>query len=200
MYELRLTRVNFLVNAIKYKDPVLNSDIAMVNGNKVPTRKMNKFKDLAAYLIPWYPCTNNCNTNKKVGSAEIYNTSSRGEEFSATGANQLRCSTGVELCYYKYDEFKTLSKEERDELIEWREYQYSYGKVKKHGQGGFNNSSKNGNIAMKKMISAAVDSTLSQLAESYNQYDVKEKNKTAQSSSPNANKRVRLKSVLNKAK
>ena len=40
-----LTRENFLLNAIKCKDPGLNSAIEMEKGYKGPNRMMNKFKD-----------------------------------------------------------------------------------------------------------------------------------------------------------
>ena len=64
-----LTRENFLLDAIKCKDSGLNVGIAMVKGDKGPTRNMNKFKYSSAYLTPWYPVAKNCNTNRKCGAA-----------------------------------------------------------------------------------------------------------------------------------
>ena len=59
----------------------------MVKENKGQTRKINKFKDTAAYLTPCYPVANNFNTNRKCGTSEISNTSGGREKFSATGEN-----------------------------------------------------------------------------------------------------------------
>ena len=42
-----LTRVNFMLNVIECKDPILNAAISMVKGNKDPTRKMNNFEYVA---------------------------------------------------------------------------------------------------------------------------------------------------------
>ena len=82
---------------------------------------------------------------------------------------QGRGSTGDEFRYHKYDEFKTLSKEQCDELLEWRKSQKNSSKVKKNYQGNSNKRSKIDNKAMKKIIIAAVASTLSQLARSDNE-------------------------------
>ena len=64
-----LTHVNLLLNAIECKDTGLNAAISMLKGDKGPTGKMNKFKYYAAYLTPWDPIANNCNTNRKFGAA-----------------------------------------------------------------------------------------------------------------------------------
>ena len=47
-----LTRVNFLLNYIEFKDSGLKEAILMAKGNKGPTRKMNTSKDAAAYITP----------------------------------------------------------------------------------------------------------------------------------------------------
>ena len=57
--------------------------------------------------------------------------SGEGAQVSATGLKQGRFSTGVYFRYYKYNEFKTLSKKQLDELIEWHRSQNNGGKVKK---------------------------------------------------------------------
>ena len=61
-----MTCMNFLLNAIKCKDPWLNAVIEMVKDNKGPTRKINKLKDVAAYLTPWDHVSKNHNTNRKL--------------------------------------------------------------------------------------------------------------------------------------
>ena len=70
---------------------------------------MNKLEYAAACLTPWYPVDKNHNTNNKRGAAEIYNTYVRGAQVSSNRAKRRRGSTGVDLFYYKYDEFKPLS-------------------------------------------------------------------------------------------
>ena len=75
----------------------------------------------------------------------------------------------------KHDGFKALSKEQQDELVEWRKSQKNGSKVNKHNQGNSNNKSKTDNKSMKKMICVAVASYLSQLAGSDNLYDREEK-------------------------
>ena len=67
-----------------------------------------------------YPVNNSINNNRKRGAAEISNTSGVGAQVSATGATQVRDSTGIKYCYYEYDELKTLSKEQHNELNKWR--------------------------------------------------------------------------------
>ena len=47
-----LTRVNFMIYAIEYKDPGLNVDIAIVKVDTRPNGKMNKFEYESACLTP----------------------------------------------------------------------------------------------------------------------------------------------------
>ena len=61
--------VNFLLNAIKWKDPGLNAAISMVKGYKGPTRKMKRIKDTAAYLTAWDHVAKNHHTNRKRSAA-----------------------------------------------------------------------------------------------------------------------------------
>ena len=56
-------------------------------------------------------------------------------QVSATGAKQGRVPAGFKLRYYKYDEFKKLSKEQHDEILEYHKYQKNDGKIKKYDQG-----------------------------------------------------------------
>ena len=131
---------------------------------------MYKSEYTAAYLTPWEIFANNCYTNRKIGAAEISNTSGGGAQVSETRANQGIGSSEVQFHYYRYDKLKTLPKEQNCQLIEWCKYQKHGGKVKKHDQGNSNNKSKTNNKAMKKMIGEAVAGNLSQLAGSDNKY------------------------------
>ena len=106
----------------------------MVKGDKGPTRKMNKFKYLAAYLIPWDHVSKNCNTNRRRGSAEISNISGIVAQASTYGYNQGRGFTYVDLLHYKYDEFNILSKEQHNEITEWCRSHKNGGKADKHDQ------------------------------------------------------------------
>ena len=67
-----LTRINFLLDGVECKVPGQNKAIAMVKGDKGPTRKINKFEYAAAYLTPWDPVTKSHNTNRKCGAAEMW--------------------------------------------------------------------------------------------------------------------------------
>ena len=78
--------------------------------------------------------------------------------------------------------------------------QKNISKFNKYDQVNSNNNSKANNKAMNKTVSAAVDSALSQLAESDNKYYGEWKKNPSQSSYINSDKKVRLKSILNKSK
>ena len=171
-----LTRVNLLPDATKFKDTILNAGISMVKGDKGPTWKMNKFEDAAAYLTPWDPVAKKSNNNRKRGAAEISNTFDGGALLSATRAKQVRVSTEDDSQYHKYGEFKTMPKEQRDEILEWGKSYKNGGTDRKHDQGNSNNNSKRDNKPTKKVISASVSSNISQLYGSDNKSDVEEKN------------------------
>ena len=89
--------MDFFLNNIDCKDPVLNAAIIILKGDKGPTGEINKFGFAAAYLTPLEPVTNNCNNNRKCVEAEISNTYEGREQVSATGAKQVRVSTGVDF-------------------------------------------------------------------------------------------------------
>ena len=114
-----LTCASFLLDAIKYNNPGLNAAIAMVKSNKETTGKKNKFEDASEYHNPWYPVANNSNNNSICGAAEISDSYGRRAQVSATGDKQGRGSTGAKFHYYKYDEFRMLSKKKHDKILEW---------------------------------------------------------------------------------
>ena len=130
--------------------------------------------------------------------AEIFNPYGGGVQVSATGAKQGRCSTWVKFRYHKYDEFKTLYKEQLYELTECHKYYKNGGKSRKHNQGNSNHKSKTETKKTKKMISLEVDSTISQLDRSDNKYYRKNNKNPAQASSTISNKKVRLNIILMK--
>ena len=106
----------------------------MVKGNKSPTGNINKFELAAEYLTPWGSFTKNHNTNRKSDAAEISDASDRGKKVSATGGKQGKGSTGMEFCYYNYNELKYFSKEKRDDIFVWRKSQKNGGKFNKQDQ------------------------------------------------------------------
>ena len=91
-----------------------------------------------------------------------------------------------------------LSKEQHDKLLELHTSHKNGDKFKKNDQVNSSNKRKTNNKPMKKIISASVASSLSQLDGSWNKYDGEEKNKPDQSSSTNSNKKVCLKIFLKK--
>ena len=93
--------------------------MAMIMNNDVPGGKMRDFESAASYLLPHDPVA------KRKGAAGTKRDHSlvleaKSEVSSSTSGKPSIGKTRVEFRYYKKDEFRKLSKEQRKELIEHR--------------------------------------------------------------------------------
>ena len=77
----------------------------------------NNFEATAAHLLPYDPVAKKRSSGQKRGSAQI---SSVMDTSNATMKKQSIGKTGIHLRYYKTGEYKNLTREQKDELREWR--------------------------------------------------------------------------------
>ena len=170
------TRVGYLLNNIQNSDPALQAALASIRQDKDGLR--NKFEDAVAILIPVDPFVQN-KANKRTTSYEI----------SSVVTNNGRGSkTGVELRWHKPNEYKVLTREQKDELREWQisndgkkaiaDAKESYFKNKKKRKAN-DNSNSEGNS--KKKYSARIASLEKQISEQA--AELKEQQKLAEISS-----------------
>ena len=104
------TRVGYLIDNIHNPDPDLRAAIANVcldtNGMR------SNFEDTVAFLLPVDPYSKHCRSQDNKHHANVSDTS------ALKGKHQSR--TGVDFRWYKPDEYKELTKEQRSELYEWQ--------------------------------------------------------------------------------
>ena len=77
----------------------------------------NNFEATAAHLLPYDPFAKKRSSGQKRGSAQI---SSVMDTSNATMKKPSIGKTGVHLHYYKTGEYRNLSREQKEELKEWR--------------------------------------------------------------------------------
>ena len=77
----------------------------------------NNFEATAAHLLPYDPVATKRSSGQKRGSAQI---SSVVDTSNATMKKPSIGKTGVHLHYFKTGEYRNLSREQKDELREWR--------------------------------------------------------------------------------
>lgn len=141
------TRVGYLLEAIQCDDAGLQAAMASVRVDKEENGKRSNFEATASHLLPYDPVAKRRSTGTKRGAANISDTSAN---VAAFGAKSGIGKSGVHLRYHKPTEYKTLSKEQKDELREWR-------KSKGGGKdGGGNERSENKRNKRDKAIAAAV--------------------------------------------
>jgi len=104
------TRVTYLIDSIDNQDAALQAAVASIRQNTNQTR--DDFEKAAAVLLPVDPYARN-NANKKTVNFQISalgssNKFGRGE------------STGVDLRWYKANEYVKLTSEQKDELTAWQ--------------------------------------------------------------------------------
>ena len=111
------SRVGFLLEAIQCSDPGLQAAMTSIkNGNGLEGMR-NNFEAMAAHLLPYDPVAKKRLSGQKRGSAQI---SSAMDTSNATMKKPSIGRTGVPLCYYKPGEYTNLTREQKDELREWR--------------------------------------------------------------------------------
>ena len=118
------SRVGLLLDAIQNSDAGLQAAIASIRTDDGPTGKRNDFEAAATHLLPYDPVAKKRLSGDKRGAGLISTVSGTMEDTrisSATGGKTAIGSTGVHLRYYKKREYDKLSKEQKDELREWRQ-------------------------------------------------------------------------------
>ena len=142
------TRVGNLLEGIQCSDAGLQAAMASIRTDDGPTGMRNDFEKAAAHLLPYDPVAKRraTSTNKR-GAAQI--SAVEGNESpdedhaqvsSAATTKKRKPSigkTGVHLRYHTPEEYRGLSKEQKDELREWRK---KNPPPKKEADGSSNNT------------------------------------------------------------
>lgn len=111
------TRVGYLLEGIQCEDAGLQAAMAAVRVDKGPNGKRNDFEATASHLLPYDPVAKRRAAGGKRGAAQISDTTA---DIAAFGTKQGIGKSGVHLRYHKPSEYKKLTKEQKDELREWR--------------------------------------------------------------------------------
>ena len=114
------TRVKYLLDAILCNDAPLQAAMDMVRNDDVPGGKMRDFESAASCLLPHDPAPKQ---KGAVGTKRDHGLVSEAKlevSSSTSGKPPSIGKTGVEFRCCKKDEFRKLSKEQREELIEHR--------------------------------------------------------------------------------
>ena len=111
------SRVGFLLEAIQCSDPGLQAAIASIKTDNGLEGMRNDFKATAAHLLPYDPIAKKRSSGQKRGSDQI---SSVVDTSNATMKKPSIGKTDVHLHYCKTDKFRNQTREQKDELREWR--------------------------------------------------------------------------------
>jgi hypothetical protein len=116
------SRVGYLLTAIQCSDAGLQAAMASIKTDQAPDGLRNDFEAAASHLLPYDPVQNKRTERpgNKRDSAEISDMTGEEADVSAFGAKKGTGKTGVHLRYHNIDEYKKLSKDQKDELREWR--------------------------------------------------------------------------------
>ena len=149
------SRVGFLLTAIQCSDAGLQAAMASIKIDQDPDGLRNDFEAAATHLLPYDPVQKKRSERPgtKRDSVDISDATGDEIQISAFGAKKGIGKTGVHLRYYNSDEYKKLSKEEKDELRDWRKTPQGKGK----GRGDKTNTNKkNVSFDTEKAIASAV--------------------------------------------
>ena len=115
------TRVRYLIDNIQCNDAELQASLAAIRMDKTgPNAKRNNFENAVQFLLPSDPVAkkrklNNNNPNNNANAQiSLVDGNTDGKLKPSIG------KTGVHFRYYKGEEYKTLSNEQKLELREWR--------------------------------------------------------------------------------
>lgn len=121
------TRVTYLVDAIQCGDAGLQAAMALVRADDQPPRgKMFNFEATASYLLPYDPVAKKRTAQVKRGPSQISDVSAdfEADVSAASGSSKPAVGrTGVEFRFYKKQEYRNLTTEQKDELREYRKTQ-----------------------------------------------------------------------------
>ena len=120
------TRVGFLLDAIETTDPQLQAAMAAVKSDAdhdAETGKRYDFESTVTYLTPNDPVIRRRGTKRQL-EVNISSNHTTGEsnqnEANVSSIKSGIGKTGVALRYHSQSEYKTLTKEQKQELYEWR--------------------------------------------------------------------------------
>lgn len=112
------TRVTYLLENIQTSDADLAAAKSAVIQDKAPTGKRNDFEKAAVVLQEACPVAKKL-SGRRAAAADISDTTA--DISAATGLKSGRGKTGVHFCWHTKNEYKKLSKPQREELAAWRE-------------------------------------------------------------------------------
>ena len=123
------SRVKLLLDAIENSDAELQAAIAAIKMDSAPTGRLFDFEKAATHLLPSDPVARKRISGNKRNTAAI---SAVTEEVNSTTAKKPSIGqSGVHLRYHTSTEYKALTKDQKDELREWRANNPSQSKAKK---------------------------------------------------------------------
>jgi hypothetical protein len=162
------TRVTHLLNNMQCNDASLQAAMALVKADE--HGRMVDFESAASYLIPYDPVAKKHAANRSKSGNKLI------ADISSTDGRESIGKTGVHLRYHTPEEYSQLSKDQKDELYEWRSKNGNDGSKKRKGkgQGGkpdkghiSDDKSRTHQPAMsKKKIKSAVASAIAQVLKS----------------------------------
>jgi hypothetical protein len=132
------TRVGYLLDAIQCSDPALQAAMANVSGDDGPNGKRNNFEATASYLLPSCPVAKKramSGANKR-NNNEISDVTADVSAAAGFGSKPGIGKSGVHFRYYNKDEYRSLSKDQKLELKEWREKHGGIDKKKNKNPSG----------------------------------------------------------------
>ncbi len=130
------SRVGNLLTAIQCSDAGLQAAMASIKTDQAPTGLRNNFEAAASHLLPYDPVQKKRTKRpgNKQDSSNISEVTGEEAKVSAFGAKKDTGKTGVLLQYHSPDDYKKLSKAQKDELRDWRTKSgHGKGKSEKDG-------------------------------------------------------------------
>ena len=111
------SRVGYILDAIESDDAGLQAAMANIQDDTGPNGKRGDFEAAVAYLLPKDPVVKRKHVEGKRTSGEISDTRAEVADF---GSKPGIGKTGVHLRYHNKNDYNNLSKDQREELREWR--------------------------------------------------------------------------------
>jgi hypothetical protein len=144
------SRVGYLLDAIQCSDAGLQAAMASVKTDQAANGLRNNFEATATHLLPYDPVQKKRvdHAGGKRNSADISDATGEEVNVSAFGAKKGIGTSGVHLRYHSITEYKKLSREEKEELREWR---------KNNGKGKGKDGQKKPRSDTAKAIASAVE-------------------------------------------
>ena len=130
----------------------------------------NNFEATAAHLLPYDPVAKKRSSGQKRGSAQI---SSVMDTSTATMKKPSIGKTGVHLHYYKTGEYRNLSREQKEELKEWRANNPNISKA--GSKKSKKETSKKSKPSIKKQVASFVEAELNKTVRFEDQVSDEEK-------------------------